>query len=219
MAGSGTHTAGTRLLDAALARMWGAADRLLDLYWEKRLGIDTAGHVAVDYPDARPYMTLHYRIYLAMLRRCGPGGDDVVVDAGCGKGRVLCCAARFPVRRVVGVEIDPQLCAAARRNAARMRGRRAPVEVVTAAAQDFDYREATIVIMFNPFGPQTLRKVVGRIEQSLHGNPRRLRMVYFNPVHEDLLACVPWLRRYEHWPARLLTGMKFAVSFWQTTGR
>src|SRR6516225_8353137 len=41
------------------------------------------------------------------------------VDIGCGKGRALMVASAFPFRRLVGVEISPELCEIARANTAR----------------------------------------------------------------------------------------------------
>lgn len=213
--GRARHTAGMSLAGFLCGKAWGAIDRVLDACWEKRLGICTTGHAEVNYPDARPYHSLHYRLYWRVLRHCRPAESDVIVDVGCGKGRVLCCAATFPARQVIGVEIDPALCAAARENAARMRGRRCPISVENTAAQEFDYTPATILVMFNPFGRDTMAAVIGRVGRSLADRPRRLRVVYGNPVDDDLLAAAPWLRRVEHWPACPWTGRKFAVSFWE----
>jgi SAM-dependent methyltransferase len=54
----------------------------------------------------------------AMLELAGVGPADVVYDLGCGDGRIVIEAARRYGARGVCVEIDPQLLAEARANAA-----------------------------------------------------------------------------------------------------
>src|SRR5262245_17113716 len=90
-----------------------------------------------------------------VLRHLALQPSDVFVDVGCGKGRVLCCAARQPVAQVIGVDLSAELCREATENARRLRGRQAPIEVVNTFAQDFDYSEATVVYFFDPFGADT----------------------------------------------------------------
>ncbi len=59
-------------------------------------------------------------VLLAASVRAENGGQVRVLDAGCGVGAVsLCLAWRLPHVHVTGVEIDAQLCALARQNAAR----------------------------------------------------------------------------------------------------
>jgi hypothetical protein len=55
--------------------------------------------------------------------------------------------------KVVGVEASPMAAQAARRNG---------VTVVEADARAVDYSGATLLWMFNPFGPETLRAVLRR---------------------------------------------------------
>ena len=74
--------------------------------------------------------------------------------------------------------------------------------------------------MFHPFGPQTLSAVLSRLEQGLQTNPRHLRIVYVNPVHESVLKETEWLEPYDRWPAerRWWTEITHPVSFWKLRG-
>jgi len=137
---------------------------------------------------------------------------DVLYDLGSGKGRILCEMARRPFKKVVGVELFEALCEAAKRNAARVRGRKAPIEIVCDDATRVDLAEATVYFMFNPFGIDTMRDVVGNIGQSLATNPRRIIVVYYNDVHADVLSACEWLRRYHVF--HTATGCR--VSFWRS---
>ena len=76
------------------------------------------------------YEPLIYFNVRRMLRLLDLQTDDVRYDIGCGKGRILCVAARRRLKKVVGVELFEELCAAARANAARLRGRKTPIDVV-----------------------------------------------------------------------------------------
>lgn len=135
----------------------------------------------------------------------------VFYDVGCGKGRPLCVMARHAFRKVVGVELRENLCAIARQNAARLRGRVAPIDVMCADAADADYSDGHVFFFFNPFGAPTLRAVLDCIERSLRGAPRQVTLIYYNAEHESVLESCPWLYRRGLLPT--FSGVR--VSFWR----
>src|SRR3954470_21687653 len=157
MSTTGSHsTRGIAAPPPARPRFTHAPPRLNNAYWEKRLGISTRGTVEVDHFDSERYATLSYLLIWRILDHLALGPSDTFVDIGSGKGRVLCCAARYHVQQVVGVDLSEPFCATARENARRMRGRRAPISIHTAMANNFDYSAATVLFLFNPFGAATL---------------------------------------------------------------
>ncbi len=140
--------------------------------------------------------------------------SDVFVDIGSGKGRVLCCAARYPIQKVIGVDLSDEFCKQARLNAGHMRGRRAPIEVHNLVAQEFNYVEATAFTLFNPFGASTLDAVLSKIKQdNVNANP--LRFAYANPIHEQVFASHSWLEKYENWD-RTQKKMEHSISFYRS---
>ena len=157
-----------------------------------------------DGDEVRGARRRHFRL------RDRPGPDDVFYDIGCGMGRVLCVAARWRIKRVVGIELDQPLCDIARRNADRMRGRHAPIDVRCEDASTADLSDGTIYYLYNPFGPETMRDVLGRIRRSLADRPRRVRVVYHNSVHEDLVRSCEWLELTDVF--KTLRGQR--VTFW-----
>ena len=204
-----------KFLDPIGWRVTGLRNRLMDRFWERRLGIQTRGSVEVNRPDSNRYATFAYGSIHRIVRHLDLRPTDAFVDIGCGKGRVICSAARFDVRRVIGVDIDPALCEQARTNASTMRGRRAIVEVSNCGAQDFDYGECTKFFLFNSFGAATLKLVLESIERSLREDPRPIRFAYVNPFHDAMLAAIDRFEQYDHWSRTPWSGLKFDVSFWR----
>lgn len=192
-------------------------NRICDRYWESLFNINTRGGAPSPHPDAHHYGYLAYHTYFSIFDRLQLTPADVVVDLGCGKGRVVCIAARYEIKSAVGVEIDPPLCAAAQANGQRLRLRRAPVGFACQSAVDFNYDEASVVVMFHPFGADTMRAVLDRWAESLARRPRKFRVVYGNPLLSPMLAARSWLRLYECWEPGAWSRIKFPVHFYHST--
>ena len=143
------------------------------------------------------YATIGYQHVRKILRVMSPGPEDVFYDIGCGMGRILCVAAQQPVRKCVGVELQEPLCQIARRNAASLRGRKAPIEIVRADATTVDLADGTIYFMFNPFGPETLRDTLANIRRSLAQNPRSIKIVYYHAKYQSVIDDMDWLRKVQ----------------------
>lgn len=121
------------------------------------------------------------------------------VDLGSGKGRALFLAAAFPFRRIVGVEIVPELHAAAEENIRRWRARhpQAPeMASVLADARDFAFPDEPLVVyLFNPLPESALAALLERLARSATEDPREIYVVYYNLVLEWVLAARPELRK------------------------
>jgi cyclopropane fatty-acyl-phospholipid synthase-like methyltransferase len=190
-----------------------AVQRLSNLLWERRLDISTRGVVPVDHPDSVHYAAMNYASVNRVLDHLELAPSDVFVDIGSGKGRVLCCAARHRVARVVGVDLSAEFCEQARRNALRTRGRRSPIEVNNAFADEFDYSECTVYFLFSPFGEDTLRRVLAKIHKDRDGRP--VRFAYANPGYPAAFADQAWLERYDFWDATS-RGEEHSVAYYRS---
>jgi len=131
-------------------------------------------------------------------------GAFTFVDLGCGKGFVLALAALHGFGRVVGVELDPDLAQKAQANAQVLSERTSrEVEVIEGDATSFDLpTEPSVIYLYNPFGPQTMRDVVRRVDRSLAQQPRPLFVAYVNPLHHHVWDESSTLRRLagnRHW--------------------
>jgi cyclopropane fatty-acyl-phospholipid synthase-like methyltransferase len=203
-------------------RFFQAALTSENAFYESWLRISTRGNYGFTPGDWSAeehiyYGPTPYRTILQTLDSLRLSRSDIVVDLGCGKGRVLCCASRYDVRAVIGVEDTAELCEIAELNLRRMRGRIAPWKIVRGKAEDYDYADGTVFYMFHAFGPRTLGIMLDRLKTGLRSNPRSVRIVYVNPKHEKVLEGADWLERYENWSAKAsgIQSVLHTVSFWR----
>ena len=194
----------------------GLINRLGDRFWEKRLGIDTQGRRQIAYRDAHRYESVPYHVCFKIFDWLEAGPADVIVDVGSGKGRVLCTAALRPIRKAIGIEIDPELHAIAEANVRQIRLRRAPIHLFCQSATEYDFEGVTIVCFFNPFGGETMRRVLANLQKSIEADPREVRIVYLNATCAHLLIDQPWIELEEQWKMTTWSRVKSPVHFYRT---
>lgn len=171
-----------------------------ELKSDARRGIETtvklAGAVFDPTAEQVYYEPLQYSVIEAVDANLPVDEHDVIYDLGCGLGRMVCHFAAKNVRRVVGVEYDSALAKGARLNIDRMKGRRAPAQVIEGDAATVDYSDATIAFMYNPFGPDTMRRVLSGL-RTIEG----LKVVYANPQQIDAFGEFPEFRETKRFVA------------------
>jgi SAM-dependent methyltransferase len=117
------------------------------------------------------------------------------IDIGSGKGRALLLATEYGFRRIIGIELLPELDRVARENVQKLRVK-ANIELVCADATEFSFPvEPTVVFFFNPLPESSLRRLVRNIEESLRHNPHAFYVAYANPVLEHTLTTSPLFRK------------------------
>ncbi|HSR13261.1 MAG TPA: hypothetical protein VLS90_17570 [Thermodesulfobacteriota bacterium] len=91
--------------------LFAAARRLESTVGDRLMNVDTDGYIAYRadrgvHRDAHAFNTISHSAIKKAIRLAHPEPADVAVVLGCGKGRSLCHLARFPFRKVVGIEIE-----------------------------------------------------------------------------------------------------------------
>ncbi len=171
--------------------------------FDGRYSVDTDGVVSATELGISDERSLEYKpAGLTRLRRVLPprevSADDVFVDFGSGKGRVVLQAAlHYSFRRVYGVELSDRLHQVAERNVAAVRDRlRCPdVRLVHSDVLNFDVPDdVTVAFFYNPFVGDLFEAVVARLVQSVDRCPRPLRIVYGNPTEEAALLRIGHVR-------------------------
>jgi tRNA G46 methylase TrmB len=105
------------------------------------------------FQDDAGYEPMSYFALQRLLKQLLIVPGEVFVDIGCGRGRVVCVFARQrAIAKCVGVEYQVEYAKTAQKNAAKLRGRKAPICIVEGNAAEQNYDDATLIFLFNPFG-------------------------------------------------------------------
>jgi hypothetical protein len=125
--------------------------------------------------------------------------DFTFVDVGSGKGRVLLMAADYPFRRILGIELLPDLHQVAEGNIKKYKSTRQRCFTVESTCMDASRCqlpvEPLVIYLFHPLTEVALRQFMANLDASLAEHPRTIWVVYLNPILEYLLAQSPHLRR------------------------
>lgn len=178
---------------------------------EKHHGIETSRTVelealGLDSYQRRGHKPSEWTVLPRILPKREVGAHDVFIDFGSGLGRVVFQAARYPFRRVIGVELAEELNDIARRNIDRNRERLRCKDVTLVAGDVLDYDipdDVTVAFFANPFTGDVFATVMERLLDSVDRNPRRLRIIYRNPVEHERLLSTGRIR-----PVRRLRGFR-----------
>lgn len=155
--------------------------------WDAALGVKTIGRDDTNADEYHhPYEPTPYTVLERLADSGLIGREDVVLDYGCGKGRVGFFLSHQTGARVIGIEYDDRIYAEAllNRNDAASR---AKAEFVLTGAETYAVPPAVNrCYFFNPFSLEILRKVMARILESWYEQPRRLLLFFYYPADEYL---------------------------------
>lgn len=157
--------------------------------WDKSLKIRTVGRddLSADqyhYPyEPTPYCVLERLVNSGLI-----GKSDVVLDYGCGKGRVDFFLSHQTEANVIGIEYDERIFLDALSNQ-KNASSGARTDFVLARAEEYEVpTEVNRYYFFNPFSVELLRKVMARILESFYENPREIFLFFYYPSDEYLLC-------------------------------
>ena len=151
--------------------------------WDQRLQIQTSGRddlIADEYRypyEPTPYTVLERLAGSGLIRQ-----GDVVLDYGCGKGRVDLFLAHETKASTIGVEYDPRIYQRALENQKTAVSKAA---FVLARAEAYEVPESVNrCYFFNPFSVEILHKVMARILESYYEQPREVFLFFYYPSDE-----------------------------------
>jgi hypothetical protein len=147
-----------------------------------------------------PYQPTEPGLFQEMLQGLGIEFTGFTfIDLGSGKGRTLLMAAEYPFRRILGVELLPELHRIACENVSKYRSetqRCFALETMCGDAREFHFpAEPTVLYLFNPLPEAGLRVVIGNLEETLRQHPRQVFILYHNPLLEEVLRGSPSLEK------------------------
>ena len=198
-------------------------------------GVDTSGlvparHLLTGHPNDE-HVTAYYAVAPSILRALiglwretvppHPISSYSFVDVGAGKGRGLLVASEYRFRKVVGIELNPQLATVARSNAAQWTRAHAadptsepiaPIEVLEQDALEFELPSTpTLLFLFHPFEAPVLEQFIDRIDTQLSARTKSssrqkpaLDLIYVNA------ECATVLDRHPAFTQLLLQHVKMS---------
>ncbi len=168
--------------------------------WDKLLQIKTTGRDDSNadqyrYPyEPTPYSVLERLANSGLIRK-----RDVVLDYGCGKGRVDFFLSYQTKANTIGIEYDERIYQGTLENQkTAVSGVR--TQFVLARAEEYEVpAEVNRIYFFNPFSVELLRKVMARMLESYYENPREVLLFFYYPSEEYIsyLVTVDELEFYD----------------------
>ena len=157
-------------------------DRLLKI---KTMGRDDSNADQYRYPyEPTPYTVLERLADSGYIRK-----HNLLLDYGCGKGRVDFFLSWQTRCQSVGIEYDERIYENAQKN---------KETAVSSGRVSFEKVDATEFVVpdqadrmyfFNPFSVEILRKVLAGIYESYYEKPREILLMFYYPS-EEYLGCL-----------------------------
>jgi SAM-dependent methyltransferase len=174
-------------------------------------GVDTSGlvpakHLITGHVNDE-HVTAYYGVAPSILRTLIDRWRETIplypisrytfIDIGAGKGRGLLVASEYRFRKVIGIELNPEMTSIARQNVAHWISTHeadftaphlAPIEVIEQDALDYDLPATpTLLFLFHPFEAPVLKQLLRRIETQFAKRPGTLDLLYVNSECADVI--------------------------------
>jgi SAM-dependent methyltransferase len=151
--------------------------------WDKLLQIKTTGRDD-SHADRfhHPYEPTPYSVLERLANKGFIGKRDLVLDYGCGKGRVDFFLSYQTKARTIGIEYDARIYEDALENQKTASVK--PDFVLTRAEEYKVPAEVNRCYFFNPFSVEILHTVMARIIESYYENPREVFLFFYYPSDE-----------------------------------
>lgn len=166
---------------------------------EKKYGINTTcadelkklENKGIDITHATIYMPVSYTFLEEIFQQLPASVRDHFLDIGSGKGRALCIAAHHGFKKVTGIDFSKELCDAAKDNLTITK-QKIPALQYDIINNDAFYFEipadVDCIFFFNPFDEIIMSGVADNILNSLQHHPRKMYIIYVNPLHKELFT-------------------------------
>ena len=161
-----------------------------EIHWDKTLSIRTSGRDdsradQFRYPyEPTPYSVLERLVNTGLIRK-----GNVLLDYGCGKGRVDFFLSRQTRCRAIGIEYDERIWQKAEEN--RNSGSFVDkVSFVCMNAREFNVPvDVDRIYFFNSFSVEILQRVLARIRDSYYESMREILLFFYYPS-EEYVSCL-----------------------------
>lgn len=166
--------------------------------WDHLLQISTAGRDDKNSDEYRyPYEPTPYCVLERLASSGLIGEKDVLLDYGCGKGRVGFFLSHQVGTKTIGIEYDSRIYEQALKN---RQSAKATADFVMTRAEEYEVPpDVNRCYFFNPFSAEILHTVLARIIESWYDQPREIFLFFYYPSDEYIsyLMTVDQLEFYD----------------------
>ena len=165
-------------------------DKDLEKYWDEKLNIQTCGRDDSAEDDHHfPYEPTPYAVLKLLAESGWVGEDNLLLDYGCGKGRVSFFLTAETGCRSIGIDFNRDYVQAAAHNLAGFNGEERISFQQEKAERYVLPAEADRLYFFNPFSVKVLQSVIGKVLDSWYLSPRRILLLFYYPS-DEYIACL-----------------------------
>ena len=153
--------------------------------WDKLLQVKTCGRDDLHADQYHhPYEPTPYCVLERLAESGFFGKNDVVLDYGCGKGRVGFFLSYQTNAKTIGIEYDDRIYKDALENQ-KSAVSKSKTDFVLTKAEDYEVPEdVNRCYFFNPFSAEILHKVMAKILASYYAQPRDVFLFFYYPSDE-----------------------------------
>lgn len=155
-----------------------------EMNWDTKLHIRTSGRddSRADN-DHHPYEPTPYKVLERLTESEYISADNIVIDYGCGKGRVGFYLHHMIGCKTIGLEYDEKICQQALYNL-DCYGKKEGISFLWENAAEHQIEDADCFYFFNPFSVEILHSVLARILDSYYEKPREMKLFFYYPDDE-----------------------------------
>lgn len=176
-----------------------AVSNIYDRYYDLKFNIDTIAWVSNEELVKVDQVAIHASCYQAtkvlplrqLFKTLKLPKNQVIIDIGSGKGRVLFVASEFNFKTVRGIELSKSLCEIAQQNIINFTKKKkvnVQFEITNCDATSYQFKDDEYVFfLYNPFNEHVMSTVLDHINDSLKRNKRAIKIIYAYPVEAALI--------------------------------
>jgi predicted RNA methylase len=125
--------------------------------------------------------------------------NQQLLDFGSGKGRIIVVAAHYGFKSITGVDFSQSLCREAENNVEKIKPLFPATNFKIVCSDVVNYsieNDTNVFFFFNPFDEVVMLQVARKILTSLKKNPRKVYIVYVNPLHKEIFLSAGFEEEY-----------------------
>jgi len=195
---------------------------LQEIKGEKKYGITTTGadelkllkKKGIEIDHSTIYMPVSYDLLEEIFQKVNLKESKHFLDIGSGKGRPMCMAAYYDFSKVTGIDFSKEFCDAAEENM-KITQQKFPhlqYKIINNDAFYFEIpNDADCIFMFNPFDEVIMNGVAENILESFEINPRKITLIYVNPMYKEELLDVGFKQIYHMQKMKYLEAVIFEM--------